>query len=294
MNLALYGFGTGRTNASGSWSIAASPSPLKSTCRAWILSFQTSAFVEQERANLLGIVLTHAHEDHYGALPDLWSRFKVPVYATPFTAAMLEAKIAGERGRSPVPVTEVQLQAGRSSLGPFDIELVTVAHSIPEPNALAITTPLGTVVHTGDWKLDPEPVIGEPTNETRFAEIGAAGCKAIICDSTNVLRDGTSPSEGDVARALKTVIAEAPRRVAVTCFASNLARIQAVADAAADADRDVVVVGRAMHRVISVGRMLGLLNERASFVDEKRVWISAARQGRTCSAPDRRASRAQP
>jgi ribonuclease J len=145
---------------------------------------------------------------------------------------------------------------------------VTVAHSIPEPNALAITTPLGTVVHTGDWKLDPEPMIGEPTNEARFAEIGAAGCKAIICDSTNVLRGGTSPSEGDVARTLKTIIAEAPRRVAVTCFASNLARIQAVADAAADADRDVVVVGRAMHRVISVGRMLGLLNERARFVDE--------------------------
>jgi ribonuclease J len=266
MNLALYGFGTKNKRQ---WIMVDCGVTFASEehMPGVDLVFPDIGFVEEERANLLGIVITHAHEDHYGALPDLWSRFKVPVYATPFTAAMLEAKIAGERGRSPVPVTEVA-PGGSIKLGPFDIELVTVAHSIPEPNALAITTPLGTVVHTGDWKLDPEPVIGPPTNETRFAEIGAAGCKAIICDSTNVLRDGTSPSEGDVARALKTVIAEAPRRVAVTCFASNLARIQAVADAAADADRDVVVVGRAMHRVISVGRMLGLLNERARFVDE--------------------------
>lgn len=231
------------------------------------LVFPDIGFVEEERSNLLGIILTHAHEDHYGALPDLWPRIGAPVYATPFTASMLEAKIAGERGREPVRVKEVELGSS-FSLGPFDIELVTVAHSIPEPNALAIKTPLGTVVHTGDWKLDPEPLIGEPTDQTRFEEIGAAGCRAIICDSTNVLRDGTSPSEGDVARGISQVIADSPGRVAVTCFASNLARIQAIADAAADTDRDIVVVGRAMHRVISVGRMLGLLNERARFVDE--------------------------
>ena len=226
-----------------------------------------TSFIEEERGSLEAIVLTHAHEDHFGALPDLWPRFKVPVYATAFTAALLEAKIAGESGTRKVPVKVVPL-GGKVEAGPFSIEFITVAHSIPEPNALAITTKLGTVIHSGDWKIDPDPVIGGPIDEARLRAIGAEGCRALVCDSTNAMREGVSPSEAGVAETLKELIAKAPKRVAVTCFASNLARIRSVAEAAVAADRNVVVVGRAMHRVISVGRELGMLDGLPAFLDD--------------------------
>ena len=226
-----------------------------------------TSFIEEERGSLEAIVLTHAHEDHFGALPDLWPRFKVPVYATAFTAALLEAKIAGESGTRKVPVKVVPL-GGKVEAGPFSIEFITVAHSIPEPNALAITTKLGTVIHSGDWKIDPDPVIGGPIDEARLRAIGAEGCRALVCDSTNAMREGVSPSEAGVAETLKELIAKAPKRVAVTCFASNLARIRSVAEAAVAADRNVVVVGRAMHRVISVGRALGMLDGLPAFLDD--------------------------
>ena len=226
-----------------------------------------TSFIEEERGSLEAIVLTHAHEDHFGALPDLWPRFKVPVYATAFTAALLEAKIAGESGTRKVPVKVVPL-GGKVEAGPFSIEFITVAHSIPEPNALAITTKLGTVIHSGDWKIDPDPVIGGPIDEARLRAIGAEGCRALVCDSTNAMREGVSPSEAGVAETLKGLIAKAPKRVAVTCFASNLARIRSVAEAAVAADRNVVVVGRAMHRVISVGRELGMLDGLPAFLDD--------------------------
>lgn len=193
------------------------------------------SFIEEQRKALEAIVLTHAHEDHFGALPELWSRLKAPVYATAFTAGLLEAKIAGERGARQVPVKTVPL-GGSFEAGPFKVEFVTVAHSIPEPNALAITTPAGTIVHSGDWKIDPDPVIGKPMDEKRFREIGAQGCRALICDSTNSMREGVSHSEGEVAVTLKRMIKAAKKRVAVTCFASNLARIRSIAEAAAEAD----------------------------------------------------------
>ena len=174
-----------------------------------------TSFIEEERGSLEAIVLTHAHEDHFGALPDLWPRFKVPVYATAFTAALLEAKIAGESGTRKVPVKVVPL-GGKVEAGPFSIEFITVAHSIPEPNALAITTKLGTVIHSGDWKIDPDPVIGGPIDEARLRAIGAEGCRALVCDSTNAMREGVSPSEAGVAETLKELIATAPKRVSVT------------------------------------------------------------------------------
>ena len=148
----------------------------------------------------------------------------------------------------------------RFTLGAFDIEFVSVSHSIPELNALILRTPLGNVLHTGDWKLDPTPIIGPPTDEAKLRALGDEGCLALIGDSTNAVRDGRSPSETDVAKTLRELIMNAPRRVAVTTFASNVSRMRAVAEAAAAADREVVVVGRAMDRVAQVAREMGYLD----------------------------------
>src|SRR5215467_7546711 len=221
-------------------------------------------YLVEERKNLAGIVLTHAHEDHFGALLDLWPRLKVPIYATPFTAALLQAKRESEPGAPEIPVNIVPL-GGRFTLGPFDIELVSMAHSIPESNGLIIRTRLGAVLHTGDWKIDPTPVIGPPTDEAKLRALGGAGCLALIGDSTNAPREGRSPSEADVAKSLAELIRSAPARVAVTTFASNVARIRAVAEAAAACGREVVLVGRAMERIAQVARETGYLDGVTDF-----------------------------
>jgi ribonuclease J len=215
-------------------------------------------FLEKERRNLKGIVLTHGHEDHVGAMYDLWPRFKVPVFTTPFTAALLDSKRVMEPNASPIPVTVIK-QGGRVQIGSFEVEFVPVAHSIPESNALAIRTNLGLVVHTGDWKLDPHPVAGAVTDEQRMRELGEEGVDAVIADSTNAIRDGESPSETDVAKSLVEIVKGAKGRVAVTTFASNVARIRSAALAAQAAGREVVVAGRAMERVINVARELHYL-----------------------------------
>lgn len=221
-------------------------------------------YIIEERANLLGIVITHAHEDHIGALAALWPSLRAPVYCTQFAAGLLATRRLGEPGAPKVPINVVA-QGGHVTLGPFDIEFVPVAHSIPESCALAIRTPVGLVVHTGDWKIDPTPQVGLPTDEKRLRELGDEGVLALICDSTNVMRDGISPSEADVAAKLKELVASAPGRVAVTTFASNVARLRAVAEAAMAGRRDVVVVGRAMDRVIDVARECGYLDGIPAF-----------------------------
>lgn len=228
------------------------------------LIFPDIRFLIAERKNLAGIVITHAHEDHFGALIDLWPKLNVPIYATPFTAALLESKRIGEPGAPEIPVNVVPL-GHRFTLGAFDIELVSVAHSIPESNALILRTPHGNVLHTGDWKIDPTPVIGLPTDEAKLRKLGEEGTLAIVGDSTNAVREGRSPSEKDVAKTLHELIAAAPARVAVTTFASNVARIRAVAEGARAAGREVVVVGRAMERVIQVARETGYLDNVQSF-----------------------------
>ena len=217
------------------------------------------AFLAAERRNLAGIVLTHAHEDHFGAIIDLWPKLRVPIYATPFTAALFEAKRLGEPGAPEIPIKIVPL-GSRLTIGPFDVEFVSVSHSIPESNALIIRTPLGAVLHTGDWKLDPTPVIGPPTDQAKLKALRAEGCLALIGDSTNAVREGRSPSETDVAKTLLELIVGARGRVAVTTFASNVARIRAVAEGARVAGREVVVVGRAMARVEQVARETGYLD----------------------------------
>jgi ribonuclease J len=221
-------------------------------------------FVEEERRNLLGIFITHAHEDHIGALVDLWPRLLVPVYATRFALGLLETRRLSEPGAPKVELKEVA-PGSRLKVGPFDIEYVPVAHSIPESNALAIRTPLGLVVHTGDWKLDDTPYLGSLTSEADFRALGDEGVLALVCDSTNVVREGTSPSEADVSRSLTDLIKDAPHRVAVTTFASNVARIRSVAEAARQCGREVVVVGRAMDRVVDVARECGYLDNLQEF-----------------------------
>jgi ribonuclease J len=216
-------------------------------------------FLEKERKNLVGLVLTHAHEDHYGAIIDLWPRLKCPIYATPFSAALFAAKCASERNPPKIPVTIVAT-GSRVEIGPFGVEFIPVAHSIPESHALAIHTEVGTVLHTGDWKIDPTPLVGSPTDERRLRELGDQGVVAMIGDSTNAVRDGRSPSETEVARTIADLVKAAKGRVAVTTFASNVARIRAVADAAREAGREVVLVGRAMERVAQVARETGHLD----------------------------------
>ncbi len=221
-------------------------------------------YLIEERKNLAGIVLTHAHEDHFGALLDLWPQLKVPVYATPFSAALLAAKCAGEPGAPKIPVTIVQL-GSRFDVGPFDIELVTMAHSIPESNALIIRTPLGAVLHTGDWKLDDHPILNDRTDEKKLRALGDEGCVALIGDSTNAVREGRSPSEADVAKCIGELIKSARGRVAVTTFASNAGRLRAVAEAARSAGREVVVVGRAMDRISQIARETGYFDGLQDF-----------------------------
>jgi ribonuclease J len=216
-------------------------------------------YLIEERKNILGLVLTHGHEDHMGALIDLWPRLKVPIHATPFTAALFEARRASETGAPEIPVQVVPV-GGHLSIGPFDIDFINVAHSIPESNALAIRTPAGTILHTGDWKIDPTPLLGGPTDAAKLSALGDAGVLALVGDSTNAIRDGRSPSEADVAKTLGELIRTAPRRVAVTTFASHVGRLRAVAEAARAAGREVVVVGRAMERVVQVARETGYLD----------------------------------
>jgi ribonuclease J len=222
------------------------------------------SFLEKERKNLMGLVLTHAHEDHFGAIIDLWPKLQCPIYATQFSAALFQAKLEAERNPPKIPVTVVP-SGGRIDLGPFNVEFIPVAHSIPESHALAIHTELGTVLHTGDWKLDPTPILGPPTDEKRLRELGEAGVLALVGDSTNAVRDGRSPSEAEVATIIAGLVKSAKGRVAVTTFASNVARVKAVADAAKAADREVVVVGRAMERVVQVARECGYLDGTQSF-----------------------------
>ena len=257
MNLAIYGFGTERRRQ---WIAVDLGVAFADDALPGIdLIMPDIRYLVEERRNLLGLVLTHAHEDHFGALIDLWPKLKLPVFATPFTAALLQAKRESEPRAPEIPVKVLPLDS-RFTLGPFDIELVSMAHSIPESNGLIIRTPLGAVLHTGDWKIDPTPLIGAPTDEAKLRALGSEGCLALIGDSTNAVRAGRSPSETDVAACLAELIRTAPARVAVTTFASNVARLRAVAQAAAACEREVVVVGRAMERIAQVARETGYLD----------------------------------
>jgi ribonuclease J len=222
-------------------------------------------FIEKAKKNLVGIVITHAHEDHIGALVELWPNLGAPVYMTRFAAGLVEARRLGEPGAPEIPLKLVEL-GERVVIGPFVVEFIPVAHSIPESAALAIRTPAGLVVHTADWKIDPTPIIGLPTDEARFRALGDEGVLALICDSTNVLREGESPSERDVAKTLGWLIGQAKNRVVVTTFASNVARLRSAAEAGFAAGRQVCILGRAIERVVAVARDCGMLDGLPPFL----------------------------
>ena len=225
------------------------------------------SFIADRRDALDGLVLTHGHEDHLGAIPYLWSQIGCPVYGTAFTLALLRRKLAETRGDFDIPLIEIGMNAP-VTLGPFEIEAVALNHSIPDPAALAIRCDAGTVLHTGDWKFDATPVLGKNTDAARLETIGDAGVLAMVGDSTNAMVPGRTGSETQARKGLTEAIAAATGRVAVTCFASNVARIESICAAARANDRAVAVVGRALNRAISAAREVGYLADLPDLVPE--------------------------
>jgi ribonuclease J len=221
-----------------------------------------------EAEDIAAIILTHAHEDHIGAIAHLWPRLKAPVYATPFTAALVKDKLHEQSLTDEVDLRIVELGATVQA-GPFSVTYLTLTHSIPEPNGLAIRTPLGTVLHTGDWKIDPSPMIGGPFDQAGVEALGREGLLAMVCDSTNVFVEGQSGSEGDVREELAKLIKGLSGRVIVTGFASNVARLESIMLAAQAAGRSVALVGRSMHRIHGAARSVGLLADVPPPIDDE-------------------------
>ena len=224
-------------------------------------------FIADRRKNLVGLVITHAHEDHIGAVAWLWPQLQCPVYATPFAAAVLRRKLIEAGLLNQVKVNVVP-PGGKIDLKPFALRFIKLSHSIPEAQALVIETPAGIVLHTGDWKLDPTPLIGPPTDEAALAALGDKGVLAIVCDSTNAMVEGHSGSELDVRNTLTALIRDLNGRVAVTCFASNVARMESVALAAQEAGRSVALVGRSLKNMDAAARECGYFRSLPPFLTE--------------------------
>jgi len=260
------------------------------------------SFVAERRADLVGLVLTHAHEDHLGAVPYVWPKLRCPVYATPFTAAVLRLKLIEHGLQHEVEIREIPL-SGSFEVEPFALRYIGVTHSIPEPNMLQIRTEAGTVVHTGDWKLDPGPVVGNLTDIRTLERVGEEGVLALIGDSTNALTPGHSGSEADLQRSLTELFPTYDQRIVVACFSSNVARIESIARAAAAADRNVAIVGRSLWRIIEAARETGYLKGLPDFVSgrdaallprEKTVLVCTGSQGEPRSALSRIAAADHP
>ena len=226
------------------------------------------SFIEERRNDLLAIVLTHAHEDHLGAVAYLWPKLRCPIYATPFAAAILREKLREAGLIKKVPLNEIPVSA-QFELGPFAIEYVSVTHSIPEANSLILRTPDGVVLHTGDWKLDPQPLIGGLTDESAFRQVGDEGVLAMICDSTNALSKGESGSEDTVRKKLIELVSASEQGLAVTQFASNVARLQSVAEAAMANGRELVLVGRSLWRYAKAAQATGYLDPEMRLLSDK-------------------------
>ena len=227
-------------------------------------------FIRERRDDLVGLVLTHAHEDHIGAVPYLWTQLRCPLYATPFTAAVLRRKLEEAGLLHEAPITHIPM-SGKVSLGPFEVELITLTHSIPEPNAVVIRTKMGAVLHTGDWKFDANPLLGLTSDEAALRKLGDGGVLAMVCDSTNVFVEGQSGSEADVRDSLRALVGRLPNRVAVGCFASNVARLGTIAQVGAEHGRQVALVGRSLWRMVAAAQENGYLTDLPEFVQEHDV-----------------------
>ena len=228
------------------------------------------SFIEQRRDSLAGLVLTHGHEDHLGAIPYMWSRLRCPIYGSAFTLALLRRKLSENGNQDDIPLIEIS-PGTVTEVGAFSVEMVGLTHSIPDPTALAIRCDAGTVLHTGDWKFDAAPGLGNQTDTERLAQIGDEGVLAMVGDSTNAMVEGRTGSEADAEAGLRDVIAAAKGRVAVTCFSSNVARFQSIVRAAQASDRSVAVVGRAIKRAISAAQEVGYLRDLPDFVREEDI-----------------------
>jgi len=260
------------------------------------------SFIEERRDDLLAILLTHAHEDHLGAVAYLWPRLRCPVYATPFAAAILREKLREAGLIKEVPLEEIPLSA-QFELGPFAVQYVSVTHSIPEANSLILRTPDGTVLHTGDWKLDPEPLVGACTDESALRRAGDEGVLAMVCDSTNALSEGESGSEATVRKKLIELVSACKQGVAVTQFASNIARLQSVALAAETNGRELVLLGRSLWRYAKAAQATGYLGpetrllsdkEGAELPPRKALYLCTGCQGEPRAAMAKIASRSHP
>jgi len=266
------------------------------------LIYPDPGFIVDKKDDVLGIVLTHAHEDHIGAIAHIWPKLKCNIYATPFTAVLVREKFREKKIDISTNLKIVELN-GNLNLGPFNIEFVTLTHSILEPNGLKIKTPLGTVLHTGDWKCDPNPLIGDKIDEKKLKEIGDEGVLAMICDSTNVFSMGRSGSEMDVRNNLLKIIEKLKKRIIVTSFASNVARMESIFYCAEKTGRQISLVGRSMHRIFKAARECGYLKnviepidarEAKNFAREKIIYLCTGSQGEPMGAMMRIANYTHP
>ena len=234
------------------------------------LIYPDPGFIVDKKDDLLGLVLTHAHEDHIGAIAHIWPKLLCNIYATPFTSVLIQEKFKEKKIDVGNKLIIVKLN-GMVQLGPFKIEFVTLTHSILEPNGLSIETPAGTVLHTGDWKCDPNPLIGETINEKKLKQIGNQGVLAMICDSTNVFNPGRSGSELDVRKSLLKIMTNKQKRIIVTSFASNVARMESIFYCAEKIGRQISLVGRSMHRIYKAAKQCGYLNNLAKPIDSRKT-----------------------
>ena len=232
------------------------------------LIFPDPGFIIDKKQDLLGIVLTHAHEDHIGAIVHIWPKLKCKIYATPFTSVLIQEKFKEKKIDISNFLNVVPLNT-KIKLGEFDIDFVTLTHSILEPNGLSITTPLGTILHTGDWKIDPNPLIGNNIDEKKLREIGENGVSAMICDSTNVFDQGRAGSEADVRENLLKIMKSKMNRILVTSFASNVARMESIFYCAKKTGRSLCLVGRSMQRIYKAAKKCGYLGNLIEPVEPK-------------------------